>query len=239
MSAMKRRIKVDIMPQPDDVSCGATCLHAVYRYYGERMDLGRLVREVEQLEGGGTLGVFLGCHALRHGYRVTLYNYNLSVFDPTWAGLSPTELTERLRRQMEAKSSRKLRVASRAYIQFMQLGGQIRFTEISPKLVRRHMRSSVPVIAGLSSTYLYQSAREFGPRNDADDIRGLPTGHFVVLSGYDMESRDVLVADPWQANPRRERTYEVGINRLICSILLGVLTYDANLLVITPRKGRA
>jgi hypothetical protein len=28
----------------------------------------------------------------------------------------------------------------------------------------------------------------------------------------------------------------VGINRLICSILLGVLTYDANVLVISPDR---
>jgi hypothetical protein len=28
----------------------------------------------------------------------------------------------------------------------------------------------------------------------------------------------------------------VGINRLTASILLGILTYDANLLVITPKK---
>jgi hypothetical protein len=136
------------------------------------------------------------------------------------------------------KHQRKLKLSSKAYIDFMRLGGEIRFAELSPKLIRRHMRGSVPIIAGLSSTYLYQSAREYGPRSDYDDVRGVPAGHFVVLCGYDMDSRDVLVADPYQANPRRERYYEVGINRLICSILLGVLTYDANLLVVTPRRDR-
>ena len=236
---MKRQVKLDIMPQPDDASCGATCLHAIYRYYGDKLGLNSLVREVEQLEEGGTLGVFLGCHALRRGYRVILYNYNLTVFDPTWAGLSAEELTVRLRRQMEVKSSRKLRVASKAYIEFMQMGGEIRFTELSPKLIRRYVRGSVPVITGLSSTYLYQTAREYGPRSDADDVRGLPTGHFVILCGYDMDSRAVIVADPYHANPRRAQSYEVGINRLICSILLGILTYDANLLVITPRRNRS
>jgi hypothetical protein len=235
---MQRRLKLDMMPQPDDVSCGATCLHAVYRHYGDSLDLGTLMRQVEQLEGGGTLGVLLGCHALRRGYRVTLYNYNLTVFDPTWAGLSRVELIDRLRQQMAVKQQHKLKVASRAYIDFLRLGGEIRFTELSPKLVRRYVRGSVPVITGLSSTYLYQSAREFGPRSDADDVRGLPTGHFVVLCGYDMDSRAVLVADPYHANPRKSAYYEVGINRLICSILLGVLTYDANLLVITPKRHR-
>ena len=95
-----------------------------------------------------------------------------------------------------------------------------------------------PMIAGLSSTYLYQSAREYGPQGEYDDVRGVPGGHFVVLFGYDNESRDVRVADPWQPNPEKERYYEVGINRLICAILLGVLTYDANLLVISPSRKR-
>lgn len=236
---MKRRLKLDMIPQPDDVSCGATCLHAVYRYYGESLDLHGLVHDVEQLEEGGTLGVFLGCHALRRGYKVSLYSYNLAVFDPTWHSLGRDDLIGRLERQMAVKHQRKLNVSSRAYIEFMRLGGEIRFAELSPKLIRRHMRGSVPVIAGLSSTYLYQSAREYGPRSDYDDVRGLPAGHFVVLCGYDMDSRDVLVADPYQANPRKAHYYEVGINRLICSILLGVLTYDANLLVVTPKRDRS
>lgn len=236
---MKRRLKLDMMPQPDDMSCGATCLHAVYRYHGESLDLHSLVHDVEQLEEGGTLGVFLGCHALRRGYRVSLYSYNLTVFDPTWHDLDRDDLIERLERQMAVKHQRKLKLSSKAYIEFMRLGGEVRFAELSPKLIRRHMRGSVPVIAGLSSTYLYQSAREYGPRSDYDDVRGVPAGHFVVLCGYDMDSRDVLVADPYQANPRRERYYEVGINRLICSILLGVLTYDANLLVVTPKRDRS
>lgn len=236
---MKRRLKLDMMPQPDDVSCGATCLHAVYRYLGETLPLNELVHDVEQLENGGTLGVFLGSHALRRGYRASLYSYNLSIFDPTWHGLGREALIERLERQMAVKSQHKLKVASKAYIEFMRLGGEIRFTELSPKLIRRHLQGSVPMIAGLSSTYLYNAPREYGPRNDSDDIRGFPTGHFVVLCGYDMASRDVLLADPYQANPRQKHYYEVGVNRLICSILLGVLTYDSNLLVVSPRRDRS
>ena len=61
----------------------------------------------------------------------------------------------------------------------------------------------------------------------------------MVLCGYDMATRDVRVADPYNANPTgKGRFYDVGINRLICSILLGILTYDANLLVISRRKPR-
>ncbi len=235
---MKKRIQLDILRQPDDASCGATCLHSIYRYHGDKIELDDVIRDVEQLEEGGTLGVFLGSHALKRGYRVTLYSYNLVVFDPTWRSLGRDDLTDRLQKQAAVKHQRKLKIASRAYIEFMEMGGEIRFTELSPKLMRRHLNSSVPMLAGLSSTYLYQSAREYGPRGDYDDVRGVPGGHFVVLCGYDSSNRDILVADPYQPNPAKERYYEVGVNRLICSILLGVLTYDANLLVISPKRDR-
>lgn len=220
------------------MSCGATCLQAIYRHHGDRVSLDEVVRDVEKLEEGGTLGVMLGCHALKRGYKVSLYSYNLQVFDPTWRNLAPSELVQRLARQVAFKHQRKLKIASKAYMEFLRLGGDIRLTELSPKLIRRHLRGNVPVIAGLSSTFLYQTPREYGPSSEYDDVRGVPGGHFVVLCGYDMESRDVLVADPYQPNPAKDRYYAVGVNRLICAILLGVLTYDANLLVITRHRTR-
>ena len=29
------RLPVEILPQPDETTCGPTCLHAVFRYFGE------------------------------------------------------------------------------------------------------------------------------------------------------------------------------------------------------------
>jgi predicted double-glycine peptidase len=61
-------------------------------------------------------------------------------------------------------------------------------------------------------------------------------GHFVVLSGYDRKKRQVTVADPSHDNPRfRSHRYSVSMTRLITAIALGVMTYDANLLVLTPK----
>jgi hypothetical protein len=71
-----------------------------------------------------------------------------------------------------------------------------------------------------------------------DDIRGLPTGHFVVLSGYKLNNRTVRVADPYSSNPKYSKHYyDVKVDRLVNSILLGILTYDANLLVLEPITG--
>ena len=82
----------DIRPQPDNTTCGPTCLHAVYRYFGDPVDLSRIIAEVPTIEGGGTLSVYLASHALRRGYRATIIPYNLQIFDPTWTDLPPAEI---------------------------------------------------------------------------------------------------------------------------------------------------
>jgi hypothetical protein len=72
-----------------------------------------------------------------------------------------------------------------------------------------------------------------------DDVRGEPAGHFVVLCGYNPKERNTLLADPLRPNPLSDAPiYTVKLNRLILAIMLGILTFDANLLVITPRKRR-
>ena len=70
---------------------------------------------------------------------------------------------------------------------------------------------------------------------DYDDVRGRPAGHFVVLCGYDMVSRSLLIADPLYPNPvKDQQIYSLRTERVLHSILLGVLTYDANLLILEP-----
>ncbi len=235
----RTHLDLEIFPQPDESTCGPTCLHALYRYYGDDISLTRLIDEVPMLEGGGTLAVWLASHALRRGYRATIYTYKLQVFDPTWFLPGGPDLRRALETQMHVKQDPKLRAASRAYIEFLELGGLLRFEDLTPALIRRYLKRSIPVLTGLSATYLYRTPREFGPRDDFDDIRGEPSGHFVVLCGYDRAERTVRVADPLLPNPvASEQLYEIDIDRVICAILLGVLTYDANLLIIQPRKDR-
>ncbi len=262
---MAEQLHLEILAQPDDTTCGPTCLQAIYRYHGDVLPLEQVIAETPKLEEGGTLAVWLGCHALRRGYRVVIYTFNLRVFDPTWfhglpcgeaehsrsahadpllpgksrlrKDVSTVHLIERLTAQMTVKSAEKLHEASRAYIEFLQLGGIIRMEDLNGNLIRRYLKRSIPVLTGLSATYLYGSPREYGMDCVSDDIRGLATGHFVVLCGYDKQRQTTSVADPYRSNPlAQDHFYEVGFDRLVCSILLGVLTYDANLMVIQPQN---
>jgi len=94
--SMQTRLILDIQPQPDETTCGPTCLQAVYRYYDDDLPLEQVIEEHRQLREGGTLAVFLACHALRRGYKATIYTYNLEVFDPSWFVPEPKDLRERL-----------------------------------------------------------------------------------------------------------------------------------------------
>ena len=245
-SARHDILPVEIMPQPNDETCGPTCLHAVYRYWGDDIGLQEVVESVRSLDVAraerGTLAVMLGVHALTRGYRATLDTFNLQVFDPTWFGrdscAQPAFLAEKLVAQAQSKSTTdpRFRVATESYLEFLRLGGVVCFRDLTSRLISGHIRGGRPVLTGLSATYLYRCAREFGPNDDYDDVRGEPAGHFVVLHGYEQRGRRVTVADPLANNPGFvSQQYTVSMARLVPAIMLGVLTYDANLLVIEPR----
>ena len=232
---MTTRLHLDISTQPDDTTCGPACLHSVYDYYGDSISLYQVIKEVKSLKGGGTLAVLLGNHALKRGYRATIYTYNLHVFDPTWF-TGKVSLAEKLKAQTAIRHDEKLAFATQGYLEFLENGGKLIFEDLTLGLIRHFLKKSIPILTGLSSTYLYRSVRENPENNLDDDIAGIPTGHFVVLSGYDRDKREVLVADPYKMNPVfADHYYLVSIARLLGAVLLGILTHDANLLIIEPQ----
>lgn len=215
--------------------CGPTCLHAVYQYFGRPDPLEKVIEEVHELPGGGTLAVHLGTHALDRGFSATIYTNNLHVFDPTWFRPG-VDLAAKLTAQAKVKEDPKLRLATAAYLRFLSMGGVIKQEGFTLDLLRAHIDRGIPLVAGLSATYLYESARETDDGN-YDDVGGMPTGHFVVIRGYDGDQEHVLVADPYgEGENASGQHYSVDIRRLLTALLLGVLTYDANLLVLEPRS---
>jgi hypothetical protein len=233
------RLPVKILPQPDETTCGPTCLQAVYRYWDDNESLDEVIGRAGRLEHGGTFAVFLACDALRRGYEATIYTYNLNVFDPSWFTQRDVDIAERLRRQREVKMDYRLQHATTGYLEFLALGGRLRLLDLSRGLIHGLLRRRIPIITGLSSTFLYRMPREFGPDDVPDDVRGLPSGHFVVLAGYDSERRRVLVVDPYQSNPyASSHEYWLSLHRVLGAVLLGIVTHDANLLIIHPPRSK-
>lgn len=238
--AVQAPLPIPIQAQPDDTTCGPTCLEAIYRYYGDIVPLSAVIAETPTLPGGGTLAALLGCHALSRGYAARLYTFDLSVFDITWFDdRNPAVLAEKLRQQRRIKRGSRIGTVTEASLRFLELGGEIRFEDLTAGLIRAILKRDRPILAGLSATYLYRTARE---RDDDgqmifDDLRGEPSGHFVVISGYDSTRRATMIADPLLPNPLSDsQYYEVTLNHLVCAVMLGIITRDANLLVLSPGK---
>lgn len=236
-------LKFSINTQPTDETCGPTCLHAIYRYYNYDISLPEVIKGVERTDSGGTISPLLGKHALMHGFDATMYVSNMILFDPTWFKKSkaPREaLLFKLRAQDEYKKERAISQASIACQDFLTLGGNIRFKTVDVQLLKEYFDQKIPILTGLSSTYLYRTAREcFTSSGESffDDVRGTPSGHFVVLFGYDDKKQNVAVADPYLESSFADNNYyKVSRTRVFNAIMLGIVTYDSTLLVIEPKK---
>ena len=233
-------LSLKIMNQLDDAACGPTCLQAIYNYYGDKISLKEVEQQAHSLSGGGTLAVLLANHALKRGYKVKIYTYDLDIFDPSWFD-KKTNISEKLREQLRYKKGNKFRYASKAFLEFLNLGGVVEFQDLNAALLRKYLHSNIQILAGLSSTYLYRSPREYYRKSESryDDVRGVPIGHFVVLLGLDDKNGRVIVADPYKDNPlSKDNYYSVEIGRIVNAIMLAVETYDSNLVIIEPKDSK-
>lgn len=237
-------LQVQRFLQPDDVTCGPTCLLKIYDFYGLDIPFELVVGEIDRNEDGGTLAVYLATAALRRGFRARIYSYDLRIFDPTWSELPSGELLRKIELRMKVLRNPKVLRACAAYIDFLRDGGEIGFDELTPGLIKRIINRGHPVLAGLSATHLYRMARErhVDGTDDLldDDVAGDPIGHFVVVSGYERWGRRFIVLDPSEHVPvTRDGRLIVDAQRLTNSILLGDLTHDAVLLEISPAEEAA
>lgn len=226
---------IKILPQPTETTCGPTCLHSLYGHLGIDIELDDLINTVQYTRGGGTLGVLLAHHAQKCGLQGKIYTHNLNVFDPSWFDLGRTEMINKLLQQANSDKDEKIKEASTYYAQFLNNGGQIVFESLTPQFIYKSLNEFGPMICGLSATYLYMSQREHGDTCQYDDINGEPQGHFVVIKGINANLDKVHIADPMSTNPiTGQANYEVDTQHFINSLLIGVITYDANFIALYP-----
>lgn len=232
------KLDLHVAQQPDDESCGITCLKAIYDYYAHPTSLDKLKHEIEHWRTGGTVAVNLARHALAHGYDAEIYTYNLKIFDPTWRDLPPKELSHKLRLRQRRVRSQKQKDVIRFYQDFLKKGGTVRFDDLDEDLMNRLFKRHTPIICGLSATYLYRQSRETHD-NVADDVTGHPVGHFVVVNAWDPHARMVTIQDPLRKTPLSDTgTYRLPFAKFSNAVMLGILTYDENLLVIAKRQAQ-
>lgn len=227
---------ITIDRQPDYTTCGPTALHAIYRYYGDPIDLKTVIAETPKLPGGGTLGVHLCVHALQRGYEVDMWVCNVRHMDPTWFK-QPTDVLAKLKARAVAKGltdDPRYGPAMQSVERYLELGGGLVWGDLTPELIAKVLGERTPLLTGTNGTYLYQCARE--TEKGIDDVGGDPFGHFIVLGGYRDTDHTVAIADPLLDNPAHgTKYYRATVWRLLGAIFLGVGTDDGNLMRIRPK----
>ncbi|MCB9061294.1 MAG: C39 family peptidase [Halobacteriovoraceae bacterium] len=224
--------------QPDYTTCGPTSLHAVYSFYNDKIGLEQIVDDINQFDqGGGTLAVILGKHAIKRGYHATMFCFNIKVFDPSWFEKGNDFIRKCINKSIDTgKMSEKRLFTLKEYEEYLRFGGDLKFRDLSQELLKSVLDTKVPILTGLSSTWLYRDKREDPIKNEYDDILGSPAGHFVIIDGYENNGQ-FSICDPYQKNPINSTNhYLINGDRLINSILLGISSYDGNLLIIEKKK---
>ncbi len=246
----RRVLPVPRFRQPDDVSCGPTCLAQVMASFGEEVEIPDLMARIRRNPDGGTQAVHIADLAMELGYRVRLYPFGVRVFDPSWWDLLDSEIIMRLGQRASALEAAEADPAEvetvLAWRDVLRRGAHVAFKEPSPALIAGILARGRPVIVGLNATWLYRAMRERPDDNESDDLLGWPVGHFVTVSGYTGGGLHLHVRDPSEDAPDHlhpegagRGNYPVPGDRLVHAILLGDLTRDAVLLEIWPARRRA
>ncbi len=234
-------LDVSILPQPNYITCGPTCLHAIYRYFNDSIDLNQIITEIPELPTGGTLAVVLGCHALSRGYEAVLHSFNLHVLDPSWFQSKNISLIDKLEQQLLYAKEEKLLYTTNAYLTFLRLGGKIEYSAMNMQYIKNHLQKKTPILTGVNATYFYQTMRDYTVSKDLgiyDEWVGEISGHFLVIHGAKEQKDELYIADPFVPHPiSRKPHYSVSFSHWLHAHLLGTASYDAELLAIWPKEG--
>lgn len=58
MHPLTTRLPIEMRPQPDETTCGPTCLDDIHHYWGEDSRLAETIARTHKLEFGDTYAVF-------------------------------------------------------------------------------------------------------------------------------------------------------------------------------------
>lgn len=217
-------------------TCGPSALQQVLAYYGVKKSLKEILRNVKLYEYG-TWGCNLLSYALKLGFKAEIVTHYLDIFDPTWFKLSKKGLIKKLKLRLK-HAKEKDKHGIKGYIRFLEFGGRIRFEIIKEKIIKDYLKKKIPVIACFCFTALWKSKRAYskkmrkGYKSILSDIKGVPEGHFIVISGYTKDK--FFITDPSYNTPyAKTGKYTVPAKELIAYILMWEY---GNICVVKPKK---
>lgn len=220
-------IKLNRLVQPR-LECGPTALKMVMEYLsGKDYDLDEIIKDADSIQKYVDWDFKLGTAAIKRGFKATIFTLSIDFFDPTWHGLSRSQLLRKLRQRLKfvMKYNKKdlhdgyiwwwYESSLKAIIKFLEKGGKIVFKPITKELIISYLSKGVPVICPVNGSLMYGRKRFY--RKTFDDVKGKYFGHVITATGY--ENNRFTLTDTYEGS-KRNGLLKVDRDLLINSILL-------------------
>jgi hypothetical protein len=178
-------------------------------FYGLKTTPQSLMPEITAFrdEGGqvcGTLTTWMCSWALRNGFGVELHCSDSELLDLSWATLEPEIQVERMKlarevRTMTALTKDVIHKYFDSYIEFIQLGGELKIAPYISSVLIESLLNRGPVICTFAYSTLYGVGRRTNTalrESIPDDLNGTTCTHAAVIYGINQHG-EFLIADPY------------------------------------------
>lgn len=141
----------------------------------------------------GTWTSYLGIYAIKQGFDVLLYYCNVRYIDPSWFNLPRRKLMKKLKTALKKEKNKRKKDGLISLLDYIKEKGKIIFQIPSKNLIINYLKTKCPVIVCVTNTILHNKKR-FDFKKQKTSEYGEPSGHFIVISGY--ENGNFIISDP-------------------------------------------
>ncbi|MFH1582442.1 MAG: cysteine peptidase family C39 domain-containing protein [bacterium] len=197
------KIKLPIKKQKKkSLHCCVVCLQMVMEYFGEKVPMEELLKQIKVYKNIGTWIADEGKIALKYGFKTFFCYHNSYILDKDTENLSEKDITK-LKKYLKDIKRKKYKEPGfkkreiKKDIEYIQLGGKFSTKVPNLDLIDGFLKKKVPVIVTLNT----------------NSLRGQPdkrSGHCVVIIGK--EGNNYIVNDP---RPEYPKPYKLNKDKLL------------------------
>ncbi|RLJ08211.1 MAG: hypothetical protein DRP13_02715 [Candidatus Aenigmatarchaeota archaeon] len=185
-------LKVPRYRQPP-MMCGATALAEVMEYFdGKKYNIKEIAKETEKTYKNIDWLFAAGLFAMKRGFKSKIITISTEIFDPSWTNLTYDKLIRKMRKRLEYLLSKKTNDSYiiewnisplKWAIKYLEKGGELFYHPITTKLIKTFLEKRIPLIVPINEN-LFHGIKRTTQDDEYDDIKGMGTGHVVVISGF-------------------------------------------------------
>ncbi len=206
--------------------CGATALAEVMEYFDKkRYNIREIAKETEKTYKNIDWLFAAGISAIKRGFKSKITTVSIEIFDPSWATLNKNKLIRKMEKRLEYLMSLNTKDSYivewnisplKWAIEYLRKGGELFYHPITTKLIKNFLNKKIPLITPMNENLFYGIKRTT-ENDEYDDIKGMGTGHIIVISGFKknkfiITDSEILAERFKGVKGRVEKEFEILLN---------------------------